>query len=145
MTISAPQKFGNGNLKPMEMQPRGVVAAHEALKGRDPRKLSAEEFASLGFVKRPLLAVIRENCIECQGGQGGEVLRCCATGCVFWPHRMGTNPWTAVGKGLTEAQKAANVERLRNARLRALAPAPRENTDAEAPARCLETDLEAAE
>ena len=96
MTVTAVQRleaFPNSNPKPG--QKAGALAAHERLKDRDPRELLVEDLASLGHGKRPLLAVVRQNCIECQGGYQAEVLRCQATGCVFWPYRMGTDPFRA--------------------------------------------------
>lgn len=96
MTITAVMRldtFPNGNPKPN--QKADVQAAHNQLRDRDPRELSVEDLASIGHEKRPLLAIIRQNCIECQGGHQGEVRACRATGCVFWPYRMGATPFVS--------------------------------------------------
>lgn len=113
MTVTAPQKFANGNLKPMETQPAELRAAHERLKGQDPRSLSRENFASLGFAKRPILTVIRENCVDCMGGNQADVLRCCATGCVFWPYRMNHDPLRAPPSEAARAAAATLAQRRR--------------------------------
>ncbi len=97
----------NGNPKPSEFQRAEVLAAHERLKDRDPRELTLEDFASIGHQRRNLLAVIRENCVQCQCGNQAEVRRCRCTGCVFWPYRMSSNPLRAPQ---SEAQQAARRE-----------------------------------
>lgn len=96
MTITAPMRLDvwpNGNPKPE--QRAEVSAAHDRLKGADPRELTVDDLACIGHEKRPLLAIIRQNCIECQGGSPGEVRQCRATGCVFWPYRMGSTPFVS--------------------------------------------------
>jgi hypothetical protein len=42
----------------------------------------------------PLLKVIREKCIDCCGGQVGEVRNCVTKTCALWPYRMATNPFS---------------------------------------------------
>jgi hypothetical protein len=43
-------------------------------------------------VKRPILQVIREKCIDCSGGSLAEVRRCPVTGCALHPYRMARDP-----------------------------------------------------
>lgn len=117
MTVTAVQRlevYANGNPKPN--QKAEVLAAHDRLKDRDPRQLSVEDFTGIGHEKRPLLAVIRQNCIECQSGAEAEVRRCQLTGCVFWPYRMGTNPFHT--QALTDEQREERRARLRGTRNR---------------------------
>lgn len=38
------------------------------------------------------LRVIREKCLDCSGGQRGEVRRCPVTKCALWLFRFGHNP-----------------------------------------------------
>jgi hypothetical protein len=64
--------------------------------GRDPRIMTEAELSALGHSKRPLLAAIRQNCIECCAGAVAEVRRCRMIACPMWPYRMGTNPFRAV-------------------------------------------------
>ena len=114
MTVTAPRRlevFANGNPKPDHLQKPEVLAAHERLMNSDPRELSIADFNSIGHLKRPLLAIIRQNCIECQSGYEAEVRRCQLTGCPFWPYRMGTNPFYTVN--LSEEQKEERRARLR--------------------------------
>jgi hypothetical protein len=40
------------------------------------------------------LKVIRAKCVDCCGGQVGEVRKCVATTCPLWSFRMGHNPFT---------------------------------------------------
>jgi hypothetical protein len=116
VTLIAPQKlahFSSGNPKPAEFQHAEVLAAHERLKDRDPRELTPEDFASIGHQRRNLLAVIRENCIQCQGGNAAEVRRCRCTGCSFWPYRMSSNPLRSVSEAQREAGRR-NMHFLRS-------------------------------
>lgn len=83
--------------------------------GRDPRKMTVAEIEAIGHHKRPLLRVIRENCIGCAGGSEAEVRRCRISNCPMWPCRMGTNPFH-MARELSEEERAAAAERFRVAR-----------------------------
>ena len=61
--------------------------------GRDPRQMTEGDLIALGHAKRPLLRIIRANCIECCGGYEAEVRRCRMVACQMWPYRMATNPF----------------------------------------------------
>lgn len=45
------------------------------------------------LVKKSLLRVIREKCLDCCGYQHSEVRRCHITDCPLWEFRMGKNPF----------------------------------------------------
>jgi hypothetical protein len=128
VTLTAVQRlevFSNGN--PAPEQTAAVRAAHARLKDSDPRDLSPEDLASIGHERRPLLAVIRENCIQCTGGYVAEVRRCQCTGCLFWPLRMNADPFRPKRR-LSEAQKEA----LNRGRLAASAGYYPDGSEAEA-------------
>jgi hypothetical protein len=76
--------------------------------------MSVAELNAIGHTKRPLLRVIRANCIDCSGGSEAEVRRCAIVGCDFWPYRMGSNPFHTVE--LTDEQRQERSERLQAAR-----------------------------
>lgn len=78
--------------------------------GRDPRKMTVEELTELGHNRRPLLAVIRANCIDCAGGSEAEVRRCRLVACPMWPYRMSKNPFHRLE--LDDEQRAVRAERL---------------------------------
>jgi hypothetical protein len=82
--------------------------------GRDPRGMTEVELVELGHVKRPLLRVIRANCIECSGGAEAEVRRCRMVACPMWPYRMGTNPFHR--QELSKEEREVRAERLGRAR-----------------------------
>lgn len=84
------------------------------LVGRDPRKISADEWVSVGIEKTPLLAVIRAKCLDCSSGMTSEVAKCVAASCALWPYRMNHNPF--VTRALSDEQKAEAAERLAKAR-----------------------------
>jgi hypothetical protein len=85
--------------------------------GRDPRAMSLEELAAVGFKNPPLLGSVRDKCLDCCCGSTAEVRRCGATSCALWPFRMGTNPWS---RNRTPAQRAVSYQNL--ARLAENAP-----------------------
>jgi hypothetical protein len=95
--------------------------------GRDPRTMTAADLNATGHHKRPLLAVIRQNCIECAGGSQAEVRRCGMAQCPFWPYRMGTNPFAAPR---SEAQ-LASASRLKPPRLPEKPAKPSSDLDGE--------------
>jgi hypothetical protein len=81
--------------------------------GRDPRSMSMADLEALGHCKRPLLQVIRQNCIECSGGSLAETRRCGAVKCPMWPFRMGSNPFAASRSEAQMATAARNAISLK--------------------------------
>ena len=71
--------------------------------GRDPADISPEIFEECGHHPAPILAVIREKCIDCSGGSKAEVRYCTVTGCPLWPYRMGRSPFRHRSGRLTGA------------------------------------------
>jgi hypothetical protein len=57
--------------------------------GRDPRKVSVDEFGNAGLEANPVLRVIRAKCLDCCGGQDSGVRKCVLIACALWPYRMG--------------------------------------------------------
>ena len=70
------------------------------------RKLSVEA----GHKKRPLLAVIRADCLKCCPDGPSDVRKCEVTDCDLWPYRFGTNPFRTTK--LSEAVRSERVQRL---------------------------------
>jgi hypothetical protein len=62
------------------------------LVGRDPRDLSPMDFQAAGVALLPAPKAIRAHCIDCCGGEVGEVRKCIAVHCHLWPMRMGFYP-----------------------------------------------------
>ena len=62
--------------------------------GANPASLSLADIQALGHPQSPIKA-IRAHCLDCCGGQAGEVRKCTATGCALWPLRMGKNVYHA--------------------------------------------------
>jgi hypothetical protein len=81
--------------------------------GRDPRKMQIADLRALGH-GGVLLRAVRENCIECCGGNEAEVRRCRLVWCPMWPYRMGSNPFHRVT--LSEEQREERRQRLEAAR-----------------------------
>lgn len=79
--------------------------------GRDPRQMSPAEIKKAGHMPAPPLAAIRAHCIDCCGGQLGEVRHCVATGCDCWPYRMGVNVWLPKPSAAQRRQRAMALER----------------------------------
>lgn len=69
----------------------------------DPRSMTMEALNQLGHFKRPATKVFRAKCLDCCGGESGEVRKCQSKDCDLWPYRMGTNPFT---------KRKGNVENL---------------------------------
>lgn len=63
-------------------------------------------------VKKPLLKIIREKCLDCCVHQYSEVRSCPITSCSLWPYRMGKNPFHV--RRMTEAKKREASQRLRD-------------------------------
>ena len=69
-------------------------------------EITKENLKKYGHFKRPLLKVIRENCIDCMGGIASDVKGCEITNCSFWPYRLNKNPfYKSNSKGNSEVLK----------------------------------------
>jgi hypothetical protein len=88
--------------------------------GRDPRKVSVEEFKRAGIEGTMIggdgLEVVRAKCFECCVHQPDEVRKCVAITCVNWPYRMNANPFRK--HTLTDEERVARGARLREGRKR---------------------------
>jgi len=60
------------------------------------------------------MKAIRAKCLDCNGN-AYEVRLCPCTDCALWPFRLGKNP-NIKPRNLTEEQRQAAAERLKNAR-----------------------------
>lgn len=71
---------------------------------------------NISNMKNPVKA-IRAKCIDCCGAEDyiKRIKECEILECALYPFRMGTNPFRTK-KALTEEQKEAAKERMRNAR-----------------------------
>lgn len=86
----------SGELMPPSHELRPHVEALDEISqpiGKHPKDLTVRELEALGHTKTPLLRTIRKNCIDCAGGSQAEVRRCALATCLFWPYRMGSNPF----------------------------------------------------
>lgn len=92
--------------------------------GRDPRKLTVEDFKQAGVDLRPVAEAVRAKCIDCCAGSIGEVRKCTAVQCPLWPLRMGVFP-----RALRKAVSAGKAFK------------PAEQTKEAAPSRSLADDL----
>ena len=70
--------------------------------GRDPRRVPAAGWRAAGLPLRTLAGAVRAKCLDCCGGQLGEVRRCMALTCPLWPFRMGTDPFRGLRAGPAE-------------------------------------------
>lgn len=61
------------------------------------------------------LKAIRAHCLDCVCGSANEVKFCTAKDCSLYPFRFGRNPYIN-RRRLTEEERAACAERLKNAR-----------------------------
>lgn len=84
------------------LQPSPYEADDNATIGRDPRKISADEWEASGLPLLIGMKAIRAKCMDCCGDSYSEVRKCTATLCPLWPLRMGSMP-----KGLRELRKSA--------------------------------------
>ena len=66
------------------------------------------------LITNPMKA-IRAFCVECCGGSPNEVKLCPAQNCQLYAFRSGKNPYRSK-RELTDEQRAAAAERLRQAR-----------------------------
>lgn len=62
-----------------------------------------------------VLKAVREKCLDCCCGQALEVKLCPAEDCPLWIYRFGKDPTRK--RTMTEEQKQAAAERLKQARL----------------------------
>ena len=60
------------------------------------------------------MKAIRANCLDCNG-TANEVKLCPCKDCPLWPFRLGKNP-NIKPRNLTDEQRKAAAERLKNAR-----------------------------
>lgn len=81
----------------------------------DPREMTPDDLARLGFSRINRGDAIKAKCLDCQGGSHAEVRRCEVGSCALWPFRMGSDPWRET-REMTEEQRAAATERLARAR-----------------------------
>lgn len=72
----------------------GVIEGVNTLIGKDPRGMTVSELNSLGHEKMPIMKVIRQNCLDCCGGNSAEVRVCAIVSCPMWPYRMKKNPFS---------------------------------------------------
>jgi hypothetical protein len=57
--------------------------------GRNPRRLTAADYAAAELAVRSPMKAIRAFCLDCAGGIPAEVRKCAAVRCPLWPLRMG--------------------------------------------------------
>ena len=98
----------HGNPKPGAHE--AYAAAYDADdNGRDPRQMTAAELRALGHAGQ-ILAAVRQNCVECCGGNQADVRRCRLAWCPMWPYRMGSNPFHR--REVSDEQRAALAARF---------------------------------
>lgn len=84
------------------------------LVGRDPRKMKIEELNNIGHVKKSLLKVIREKCLDCCSGSVSEIKDCSCITCPLWAFRMNKNPFRT--NQFTEKKRSEIGRRLKESR-----------------------------
>jgi hypothetical protein len=65
------------------------------------------------------IKAIRAFCMDCMGGsktaEQGSIAACRSKGrCPLWPFRFGKNPFSTKGDNMSEEQKQAMADRMRN-------------------------------
>jgi hypothetical protein len=90
--------------KAILFEPSPYEADGGELIGRDPRKISAADYATATLDGAPLLKVIRAKCLDRAVEQESEVRKCVLVTCPNWPFRS---------RDLTDEQRAAASERGR--------------------------------
>jgi len=93
----------------LEVSPVAADGGH--LIGRDPRRITADQFDQAGIESAPVLAVIKAKCLDCCVGQADEVRKCVLVRCPNWPYRMGVNPFRTVK--LSDEERARRAARGR--------------------------------
>lgn len=86
-------------------EPINALMEHDQnnnLIGKNPLKIDTKKLIEAGHVPRPISKIIRKKCIDCCGGQVGEVAKCVCITCPLWVYRMGKNPF------LSEKRKESN-------------------------------------
>jgi len=79
--------------------------------GDDPRRLTAEEFQTMGIVPKSFGRAIRAKCLQCCCGSPPEVRSCILVSCPLWPYRMGSNPFRKP-RALSEEQRKRAAARF---------------------------------
>jgi hypothetical protein len=74
------------------LTPSTVRRDRGRLVGRDPRGLTARDYAAADLAVMPPMKAIRAFCLECAGASPAEVRKCAAVRCPLWPLRMGRWP-----------------------------------------------------
>lgn len=64
-------------------------------------------------VIQPVLKAVRAKCLDCCCGQEAEVRRCAITDCSLHPYRFGTNPFSKRGDLMTDEDRKARSERMK--------------------------------
>jgi hypothetical protein len=120
--------------KAILLEPSPYEADGGELIGRDPRKVTVEEFTSAGIAGTMIggegLDVLRAKCLDCCCEQEAEVRKCVAIVCPNWPYRMNANPFRK--QNVSDADREARRERGRAlaARRHGSRSTPVENTSA---------------
>jgi hypothetical protein len=80
-------------------------------RGRTPDIIdqATRDLAALGHKPMPVLAAVREKCLDCSSGNRAEVRDCLVRNWALWPFRLGGNPWKPER---SEAQRAASLKAL---------------------------------
>src|SRR5260370_33539080 len=87
-------------LLPASQKPEGqhrLVVRHGdgETEGAHPLEVPVADLNAAGHHPGPMLAIIREKCLDCSGGSPSEVRKCTCTGCALWPYRLGRSPFRA--------------------------------------------------
>jgi len=61
--------------------------------GREPRRMSPDEFGAMGHQRMSAQESLRANCLDCCAGSAHEVRLCPAITCPSCPFRIGKSPW----------------------------------------------------
>lgn len=80
------------------------------LVGRDPRRLTPQGFTAAGIKLLPVMRAIRANCVDCCGGQPGEVRKCIRLECPLWALRMGNFPARLRAYANAQADAATKIK-----------------------------------
>ena len=75
------------------------------------KNISDTEDHLKNHIKKPMLKIIREKCMDCCTNQTSEVRLCAYTDCALWPYRMGKNPFRK--HKITHEQKQKAAKRLK--------------------------------
>ena len=64
--------------------------------------------------KKAIMNAIKAKCLDCSADDRNEVKLCDLERCPLWPYRLGKDPDSS--RKMTDEQRAAAAERLKNAR-----------------------------